>query len=414
MPRHTHNAPVLLVLAVALAALALPSTASAYSAPGPRWPGTTVRYYQAMHPSWTWSVSRAARTWNATGARIRLVRVSSRSRAQVVVQLGRTGGHNAGEAPVGYRVGSRITIAGRIGQRLPPSQWLPMYQLVAHEFGHVLGLHHAEPTGCEIMRQYPISASPMCRMSGPSTLGLYQCGLPARDDVRGLLRLYGGRARSQRRWCPIQPAPPQLRDVRFTGGDAEGQPVRISWALAPRIPAGAVIEVGAWLEGRCGSTMRGDAIQVARLRATPTATSWTDTTARLPATTCYQVRIVNRWGYPARAFRDTRTSYAPRPAAPTVGALIEYPDDTADYEFDGAFPEQTEPRAAWGPSGACPAAPDAAGATSVDAWRMLDTGRYRLGTVPTGPGCISIFAVDPLGVASAPTSREIVHAHRAQ
>lgn len=406
--------PHILVLLVVLAAttlLAVPTSASAYAAPGPRWPGTTVRYYQAMHPSWTWSVTRAAQSWNATGARTRLVRVSSRSRAQVVVQLGRTRPGNAGQATQGYRVGSRLTIAGRPGQRLALSGRLSMHALITHEFGHVLGLHHAQPTGCEIMRPYPLSQSPLCRTTGPSTPGLYQCGLPSRDDVRGLLHLYGGRARSQRRWCPIEPAPPQLRDVRFTGGDGEGAPVRVSWTVAPRIPAGAAIEVGAWRAGRCGSTMQGDAIAVARLRPTA-ATSWTDTTTRAPGSTCYRVRIVNRWGYAARAHQATRTSYAPRPAAPGVGALVEYPDGTADYEFEGAFADGTEPRAAWGASGACPSTLDAAGSTPVDAWRMLDTGRYRLGIVPTGAGCISIFAVDSLGVASGPTSREVVHAAR--
>lgn len=403
--------PALAALLLALAAcLAAPSAASAYSAPGPRWPGTTIRYYQAMHPSWTWSVSRAAQSWTGTGAPIRFVRVSSRARAQVVVELGRTRLGNAGQATLGYNKRARVTIAGRPGRRLSLDEREPMYKLIAHEFGHVLGLNHEERTGCELMRPYPLSQSPMCRITGPRVSGLYQCGLATRDDIRGLVSLYGGRPRTQRRWCPIEPAPPQLRNVQFRGGDGAGSPVRITWTLPPGIPAGAVIEAGAWREGRCGSTMQGDAVAVQRLRAS--ATSWTDTTPRQPTPTCYQVRILNRWGYGAAPLRATRTSFAPRPAAPAVGALVEYPDDFADYGFEGTFAEGAEPMAAWGPSGACPTAPDAAGSTPVSAWRMLDSGQYRLGMVPTGPGCISFFAVDPFGIASAATTREVVHAER--
>lgn len=410
MHRRPLPLPGLAVLFVALVAcLAAPSAASAYSAPGPRWPGTTIRYYQAMHPSWTWSVSRAAQSWSGTGAPVRLVRVSSRAQAQVVVETGRTRVGNAGQATLGSHPRARLTIAGRAGQRLALRDRIPMYTLIAHEFGHVLGLNHEERTGCELMRPYPLSQSPLCRVAGPPVSGMYQCGLATRDDVRGLVSLYGGRPRFQRRWCPIEPAPPQLRNVQFSGGDAAGAPVRISWTLPPGIPAGAAIEVGAWVAGRCGSTMQGDVIERQRLRTS--ATSWTQVNGGAPTRNCYQVRIVNRWGYGAAPLRGTLTSFAPRPAAPVVGTLVEYPDDVADYGFQGSFAEGTEPRAAWGPTGACPTAPDLDGGTPVSAWSLLD-GQHRLGTVPTGPGCISIFAVDQIGIASPATTVEVVHSAR--
>jgi len=51
---------VLLGLIAMLALAAAP--ASAYNAPGPRWPGKTIRFHETLPKSWNWGIRQAVKT----------------------------------------------------------------------------------------------------------------------------------------------------------------------------------------------------------------------------------------------------------------------------------------------------------------------------------------------------------------
>lgn len=68
-----------------------------------------------------------------------------------------------GEATQGHARGSRVTIAGRRGQRLALADRLPMYSLIAHEFGHVLGLHGPGSISIFAVDELGLASAPVSR-----------------------------------------------------------------------------------------------------------------------------------------------------------------------------------------------------------------------------------------------------------
>ncbi|MCB0900469.1 MAG: hypothetical protein KDC40_16790, partial [Actinobacteria bacterium] len=85
-------------------ALGIATPAQAYNAPGPRWPGTTIRYFETLPKSYDWSLREATKAWNRSGARVKFRQVKSRPKAQVVVGFGDTHGY-AGYASIGLQRG---------------------------------------------------------------------------------------------------------------------------------------------------------------------------------------------------------------------------------------------------------------------------------------------------------------------
>lgn len=94
----------------------MPASAQAYELGGRAWPGGVVVYYETLPPSVDWSVAAAARAWNTSGANVRCVRVTSASRAQLIVRFGPVPGASA-RATLGYARGAHVTLAGRPGSR---------------------------------------------------------------------------------------------------------------------------------------------------------------------------------------------------------------------------------------------------------------------------------------------------------
>src|SRR4051794_9427775 len=81
--------------------------ADAYVAHGRAWPGGVIRYYNAAADQ-AWAVKRAAATWNASGARVRLVAAPA---SQADVRIEHFPGVNCtinAEATVGYGPKARI------------------------------------------------------------------------------------------------------------------------------------------------------------------------------------------------------------------------------------------------------------------------------------------------------------------
>ena len=237
----------------ALALLALTPAAHAYRIGGKAWPGGTVTFYDATRNGY--AVDTATQAWNRSGVRIRFREVRSRARADVVVVTLRNGGCN-GFGQLGYAAGvqARVQLGAGCG-----NAWA-LASTAVHEFGHILGLNH-EPRRCAVMNAVNFNGAPQeCKPPGAER---YRCRLLERDDVRGAVRMYGGRPKVRRRAnCTIfgPPAPPAvtIAEAReFYGAFGASATVTAPQAPRPaaRVPTGGIVRTlrtGA-RAGTCGS-----------------------------------------------------------------------------------------------------------------------------------------------------------------
>ncbi len=168
--------------------------AAAFRLGGAAWPGGTISYHDAT--GYKADVRAAVRTWNESGARVRL-RPAARSRARVRIVSGGFG--CSGVAQLGYARGQRAVV--RLGRGCNYASLRP--GIVAHELGHILGLAH-EDRRCATMNTILHMGC-----GGMGVYGSYRCRILEADDVRGAVRRYGGRVRPLRAnpICPVFSAP---------------------------------------------------------------------------------------------------------------------------------------------------------------------------------------------------------------
>jgi hypothetical protein len=195
MPKRTHVIVRLAAtLGAALVALSAVPSAHAYRLEGGRWPTRTITYYNEV-PAYSWAVDTAAYAWNTSGARVQFLKMPRRA-AKVLV--GVRWFKVAGDANV-QRLKDGRFIGAQVGIRTGQDRYT-MALVVAHEFGHVLGLDH-EDRVCATMNTYLVDNHPeYC----PAPEGKWICRLLRTDDIRGAIRLYGGSVRPLRgsEFCP--------------------------------------------------------------------------------------------------------------------------------------------------------------------------------------------------------------------
>jgi len=173
------------VLGATLVAALTAGAADAYRLEGGRWPTATITYYNEV-PAYSWAVDSAAYAWNSSGARVQFLKTSRRD-AKVLVGI--RWFKIAGDANV-QRVNGRF-VAAQVGIRTGQDRYT-MALVVAHEFGHVLGLDH-EDRVCATMNSYLVNGRPEHCAAAPA--GKWICRLLRTDDVRGAVSLYGGTVR---------------------------------------------------------------------------------------------------------------------------------------------------------------------------------------------------------------------------
>ena len=243
----------------------------------------------------------------------RFVRVASRSRAQLTIGFGNVGAA-AGMATMGPTRNAwvRLNPAYRSADATDAHYRIEVMAIFTHELGHVLGFDHTS-TRCALMG--PVLDVAGCGVITPAHSGYYKCQTIDRSLVNALVRRYGGRARpAATTWCLIDPMPPVLSGVTFSGGVASDEPVTVRWGRPSAVPAGSRVLIRAWGGSDCAVPPAG----AATAQAAVSAGIWQDTSAPRNEDACLRVELVNRYGVGRPAVTQTVARWSAASVAPDL------------------------------------------------------------------------------------------------
>ena len=276
-----------------------------------KWPGKTIPYYESIPTKWDWSLDRAIDHWNSSGAKIKFVEVP-RKRAKLVIGYGQTSGAD-GVGTLGYQARNYVRLATRYkrANEFDPETRVWVGRLFAHELGHVLGFDHTSDRCSLMIPVYNFGTCPPLPADNP---GYYHCQWIDKKLLRRFITMYRGRAKRPAALCLIEALPGELRNVTFTGGNANRSPVRVTWLPPTRVLAGTKVFVTVWRGSSCGTAPR---TWERRVAVDPAARGWTDP-AYGQGLWCYLTQIANRYGAARPATGAALARYAPTPAAPVL------------------------------------------------------------------------------------------------
>ena len=218
---------LLLAMSIALLAVLAPS-APAASVPfrGAKWPGGKIKVYDGTPASYRWSVDYAISHYNAIGAKVKFVKVKKKRQANLVVTEDRKL-KTAGLASLGYPGKRR---QARVWLRHDSKDRYAFAGVVAHEFGHVLGLDHPRSTKiCAMMNQNFEFVCSWIKNDGVN----WVCGIVQPADLKVLQKKYGKRkSKVKNRLCKIptsETAPAMTSSFAFDNGAWE----TVQWGDSP-------------------------------------------------------------------------------------------------------------------------------------------------------------------------------------
>jgi chitodextrinase len=317
-----------------LLALGMAAPAQAYRLEHTRWYSHTITFYTAAS-RYKQAAAAAARAWNTSGAHVRWKAVSRR-RARVVITTS-TRIPGAGQARfrsfggIVRRASIRLLPDVANGFTSPVAARAVETGAIAHEMGHVLGLAH-EQRRCTTM-----NAALWEKCPAPPNPWQTRCRPLTADDIRGVVRLYGGKVRKRlpAQYCDMEPAPAAPAGLTATltpGGDAH-----LAWTM-PAAPAKQYVRVIRRKDTCPVSSNDPAATVLEQLQATPGAPLTLDDPLPEQGHYCYAVIALGTFQRPsplATAPFDTPVGEPPDPdfgaaADPANHLEIHYSDITTD------------------------------------------------------------------------------------
>lgn len=221
----------LLFVLTALLALSvfLAASAGAASVPfrGKPWPGGKIKVYNGAPKSYEWSINYAIKHYSEIGAKVKFVKVKKKKQANLVVIEDKKL-KTAGLATLGYP-GKRRKATVRL---LHDSRDKYAFAgVVAHEFGHVLGLDHPKSKNlCAMMNQYFELSCSWIKNDGVN----WVCGIVQPADLKPLQKKYGKRkSKVKSRLCkiPAGELTPTMTSSFTYNGDGTWQ--TLQWGDSP-------------------------------------------------------------------------------------------------------------------------------------------------------------------------------------
>ena len=352
-----------------------------------KWPTLRIPYYETIPAKWQWALDDAIKRWHLTGAKIRFVKVSSASKARLLIQYGETYGAD-GIGTLGYNPWGKnilhLSTSYKTINAYDPTMRAWAARLFAHELGHNLGYDHVSGT-CQLMVPvFTIGGS-----CGPltDTPGWYRCDYIDKTLRTRHVRWYGGSAQAGPRACLFEKVPSAVQELKATGGTAaEDSRVTLTWSNL-RPPTGGRVRLLDWSSTSC-SPVSNDA----RVRHTALpATRWTDPDRR-GGPWCYGVQLVNRYGAPGpvRTVAVQRTRQ--RPAAPVITAT-RWDGERGQYVVRATLPPGTTLGVASTDTGVCPGPDDQVLPVYADA------GEWFLNSAWAPATCMVVYALDDIDPA---------------
>lgn len=252
------------------------------------WTGRRILYTETIPAKWDWSLSTAIAKWNSSGGGIKFVRATNPRKARVTISYGNIGAA-AGLATVGKtrRGFVKLSSAYSSVDELDARNRVQVMGIFTHELGHVLGFQHTSAR-CSLMS--PVLDVDGCQVLPATQPGFYKCRTIDAPLVARFVQLYGGRAQYPAATCPVDPLPSALPGVAFAGGPAS--PVTVTWGKPAFAPSGSRVVVRSWTAPVCSAVP-----DVAATAYAPVAARvWSSPGTDIAGTTCFSVRLVNRYG----------------------------------------------------------------------------------------------------------------------